>query len=820
MILMLAPGGNMTFGSMPSGATYFSDQYSLIKITNNSTADEAALQAAGCFVLSPFGGWGSFGSPGFSLLSDLYSADSGALFVGITGFPQYTVAAVFNDGTPANDGTWVKTGTGHGSGNWTQISTSTAVSAATAAAASATAAAASATAAAASAAGAGSAASGLLANLNNGPTPLYTSYATGLAAVTDGQTFFVQTADGLAFYAYLRVSGQGELQYISPLKIVTGAAAQTLASGAASAGPLPSSPLINLQMIDGLYYDGSVPNRANATTPDLNLLGASRPSEIASFANSNDNGNPCAAFQNTALTPFVAGTDGALKALRAQSAGGTADGVEIQSFIIPPGRWTLSFDAISDAGNVSLQFGPNHLTGTSTAAITGSWQTFSQTFVLGSQVTQSLNFGLANPAATFNIRIDNLRLTPGSTVPAATANGQRAYRRGVANRVAGGFIKNDGTTGNTLRLNLGAAQTFAGFSAVAVVKSGSNAQSVWGAILANIQGSYGGTGMWLGRPDITSGPNGYAFGNSATNLFSSMLGLDLANWTVIAFGWDATGGEIRVNDISTATTATAFPGFTAQSFELLSILKSPALGFNGQVAALQVWPRRLTSGELTNAYLNARATALGMGATPFSESSYVFLPIGDSITFGAGAQPQTLGWAQLQGIQFTPYLQGKNLGVTGNTLANVVARLASIEAEISRAQSKGKIPVCTLMIGTNDRGAIVDGPSAATYWGNVKSQVLTPLQTFMAASPIGGYLFPMTVIASNAGGGWESGGRAALNTDILADATLYSGVIDTASVLNTWSSGNYFDTLHPNNAGNALLAPVVTAKLQTVIPNV
>lgn len=119
MILMLAPGPKMAFGAMPSGASYVSDQYGLIKIVNDSVADEAALQAAGCFVLSPFGGWGTFG---FTLLSDLYAADAVANLVlpGITGFPRHTIASIFNDGTPANDGTWVKTGTGNGSGNWTQ----------------------------------------------------------------------------------------------------------------------------------------------------------------------------------------------------------------------------------------------------------------------------------------------------------------------------------------------------------------------------------------------------------------------------------------------------------------------------------------------------------------------------------------------------------------------------------------------------------------------------------------------------------------------------------------------------------------------------
>jgi hypothetical protein len=120
MILMQAPAPNLTFGAMPSGATYVSDQCGLVKILNNSGADQVALQNAGCFTLSPFGGWGTFG---FNLLSDLYAADLGSILPGIVGFPRHTIASVFNDATPSNNGTWAKTATGNGSGNWSQIST-------------------------------------------------------------------------------------------------------------------------------------------------------------------------------------------------------------------------------------------------------------------------------------------------------------------------------------------------------------------------------------------------------------------------------------------------------------------------------------------------------------------------------------------------------------------------------------------------------------------------------------------------------------------------------------------------------------------------
>lgn len=120
MILMLAPGPNLTFGAMPSGASYVSDDNSLIKIANNSAADQLALQEAGCSTLTPFGGWGTFS---FDTIDDLYAADlaSSLVIAGQVGFPKFSTCQVMNDPTPANNGTWYKSGDGNGSGNWSYI---------------------------------------------------------------------------------------------------------------------------------------------------------------------------------------------------------------------------------------------------------------------------------------------------------------------------------------------------------------------------------------------------------------------------------------------------------------------------------------------------------------------------------------------------------------------------------------------------------------------------------------------------------------------------------------------------------------------------
>lgn len=52
-IYLLAPSPGLNFVGLPSGATYTSDQFSIVVITNGSTADQVALVNAGCVTLAP-----------------------------------------------------------------------------------------------------------------------------------------------------------------------------------------------------------------------------------------------------------------------------------------------------------------------------------------------------------------------------------------------------------------------------------------------------------------------------------------------------------------------------------------------------------------------------------------------------------------------------------------------------------------------------------------------------------------------------------------------------------------------------------------------
>ena len=224
MILMQAPVKGATFTGMPSGSTYVADSNGLIYITNNSVADQSALTALGCFTVSPFGTWGTFS---FNLLSDLYSADLATNLVlpGTTGFPAHTTCQVMNDPTTANNGTWYKTGTGNGSGNWTYTS-ALATSGAVSAANSASAAAASATSASTSAASATSSA---------------TSAATSATSAASNAAVAAAAVLGLPYFPFINASTAAGGSNILPQGIISGTIGGTAITGA-TVGTYPLTP--------------------------------------------------------------------------------------------------------------------------------------------------------------------------------------------------------------------------------------------------------------------------------------------------------------------------------------------------------------------------------------------------------------------------------------------------------------------------------------------------------------------------------------------------------------------------------------------------
>ena len=97
-------------------------------VTPNMASTQAQYCALFCIVIANPGGtaaqWNVIQTPaqtgsgvvGAATLASLYAQD------GTAHYPSSTVAQIFSDPVPANDGYWLKTGTATGAGNWTQQS--------------------------------------------------------------------------------------------------------------------------------------------------------------------------------------------------------------------------------------------------------------------------------------------------------------------------------------------------------------------------------------------------------------------------------------------------------------------------------------------------------------------------------------------------------------------------------------------------------------------------------------------------------------------------------------------------------------------------
>lgn len=99
-------------GVLSTTTQYYSFECSVI--FQNGTNTAAGWDA----IISPTPGLGS-GIVGAQTLSALYSQDN------TNHYAQYATGNVYSDTTVSNNGTWLKTGGGNGSGNWTQVSAQT-----------------------------------------------------------------------------------------------------------------------------------------------------------------------------------------------------------------------------------------------------------------------------------------------------------------------------------------------------------------------------------------------------------------------------------------------------------------------------------------------------------------------------------------------------------------------------------------------------------------------------------------------------------------------------------------------------------------------
>lgn len=194
--------------------------------------------------------------------------------------------------------------------------------------------------------------------------------------------------------------------------------------------------------------------------------------------------------------------------------------------------------------------------------------------------------------------------------------------------------------------------------------------------------------------------------------------------------------------------------------------------------------------------------------------------VGDSIS--AGFSPSTHGWGtSLKTLIAQDPAQPQDFGVlsiahSGDKIANAQAVYDLALAGRTRptaAQYDGCNRVAFL-IGTND---LVDGTSAATMWAGTKTMV-------DAARAAGANVLLLALLPRGTGASWSTD----LGTRLLAYNALQSAYANASTIVyvDTYTallepassppalaiaSGGATDGLHPNNAGQLLIAQTVQA---------
>ncbi len=165
---------------------------------------------------------------------------------------------------------------------------------------------------------------------------------------------------------------------------------------------------------------------------------------------------------------------------------------------------------------------------------------------------------------------------------------------------------------------------------------------------------------------------------------------------------------------------------------------------------------------------------------------------------------------------FRSFLGLKNVAVSGYTSQSIVNHMSgSVTPYLTEHSIDVVKPVYTLMIGVNDWW--LDGRSAAAIYANIQSVCSTVVATgarMVLFSPL-----PANLPIAGGAAGWETVRQALITLELAGGACAYTfentGNDPTIGQAGQWSNATYYmaDGIHPTPAGDAIIAPYMTAAL-------
>lgn len=637
----------------------------------------------------------------------------------------------------------------------------------------------------------------------------YADYATGLAAVSDGQYFGVLSADSLTRMVYLRTSSHGEWQGSGPVDWAT---VTTIREAIADAEP--SDAIIDLISLDSFYHDGVIENRQLGTTPDLNLFGASRPGEMP-FVDPIALARGWTHQNGSGWTSTLGQTDedGGTTALRVVQTGTGSNPLHRRDISVPPGRWTLCVRMKENGGAKTLYIGNNFATGMQACSVTTSYQTFFTTFTLASTTSRTMiSVGFASASVAFDVTITGIWLVPGtvSSTPAHSSPGHGWSNR--QNSRSGYFVgDNDASPLQYYDVNKHPSASYSAVSWSAAVKHTGAFSNAYAPVISALEEVSGGSVAFAGgKVNFTTGA---AKGITPANRNSGVaysVGFDVNEWLVLTASSGASGNKLWINGVLVHSNATALTSFTTRVFEALAHNRSTSAGaFRGIGAVFTLGTRQWSDAECDAATARTLAALEEMGGAINPSPAFCCFE-GDSITTGNT-------YVANAGVAFEPYLQGRDFAVGGSNFTTMNARKSTVTAFIATLVAAGYTPIVTIQIGTNDQPQTTG--AADTLWTNLKAYAAdcrTAGAKVIFVTPQG--CNPASANTSLAT--YETTGRPQLVSNILAAniGTDCDAICDLTGVSQwqTWNVSNFTDDAHPNAATQALASPALIAAIDSL----
>lgn len=634
----------------------------------------------------------------------------------------------------------------------------------------------------------------------------YQTYSEGLAATTDGGFFAVIDADTMRQWVYKRINGAGVLQSGIPYLNNQLNAVAALIGSPSVVGELPNAPLVDFDAVDAATGTFRFRNRAKGTPKGESALswgfanGVYAPALSTLYGATITEGEPDTLGGNTAFRVQAPATP---SGNFPQASSGIRD--------LPPGQYTVAFTVRSSSGTQAFAWGHSNLSGSgftweAEPDITPTPVDIIKTFEITEKRNISFFWGMnaaSTPTAAFDAVIEGMRIVPGASAgPRSEINADIVSNRLAQPLVKDMVLENYGNDSrNSLAMQLPEITSFDEMSFVACINWDGQTSGVAAVLFSAAGGSDPTTtnAFHFGMPNdhdtlLINIPGGVFSPKPLVNPYK-------AGWCTVGF---SISGDERKVFFNGRLSAHSNNGFSGAMMQAMRFLGQTGTNFpvSGQTSGFLLYDRALSDGDMKEAsdVLKARVMMKGF---PFYENDNFYISEGDSIT-----SSYNYGYNVQMGKHFTPRMLGRNLAVSGSNMASLNGRKAAAIAAINEAQSEGKNVIFSVFIGANNSfNSNQDADDYYTgllgYWADIKAT---------GAKLIVCTLIPKSVLAT-------MDYIERINNHIRNDPSKYDGLADFQAnpAFATYDAAYFLDGLHPNQAGQDIMAGVMLPVIQSLV---